>query len=426
MAAVKVVVAVALLTLLGFPWNGEAAVVNAANCSAASVQLAIDTAVDGDTVIVPNGSCTWTSGITVTKQITIAGQTKGSVLITHGAGGATLLTLNTGPNFSTVVKALSFLPGTGTGNYMIVGGSGRPPLIHDNYFQIPDFQLNVAIRFERNGGVIHHNVFESINPNGSGSGTIQLKPLGLSSSWSTASTMGMADTTGTANVYIEDNTFTNLYLSAIDCDDNARTVIRRNMFNDSGAGCHGADTSTYGHRHTELYDNTFVFHTTPSGGINYPLNINWWFQWRGGTGVVTGNVMPNISSQAWGAKPEIRASVYQLHRNAGPDACTTTYPAYHQVGRGMNNTAEPLYIWGNTGTGVPENLAKVDYTPDQCGRDYVTYTTANWVQLGRDYFTGTPKPGWTRYTYPHPLASGSVPPPPPNSAPSAPTNLRVY
>jgi hypothetical protein len=402
--------------------EGQAGTVNAASCSSAAVKTASDMAVNGDTVVIPNGSCTWTSGISISKQIIISGQTKGSVLITHGAGAGDLLNLTTGSSVSTEVRNLTFLPGTGTGRYIAIGGSGKVPLIHDNYFRVPDFQLAGCIRFERNGGVVYRNTFESLDPNGAGSGCLQLKPLGVSSSWSTASTMGTADSTGTANIYVEANTFTNIHLQVIDCDDNARTVIRYNTFNDSGFVCHGADTSTYGARHTEVYNNTFVFHTTPSGGINYPLNLNWWWYVRGGTGLAVDNVMPNISSQTWGSKPEINFIVQQLHRNAGPDACASSYPALHQIGRGQNNGAEPFYIWGNTGTGLPESPGKQDYTPDECGHDYATYTTANWVQLGRDYFTGTPKPGYTKYPYPHPLTGGGVTG---DGAPAAPSNLIV-
>ena len=40
-------------------------------------------------------------------------------------------------------------------------------------------------------------------------------------------------------------------------------------------------------------------------------------------------------------------------------------------------------------------------------------STANYLKQGRDYFVNTPKPGYVKYTYPHPLRGGSVTPPPP-------------
>lgn len=405
--------------------EGQAANIIAASCSTGAVQTAINSASNGDTVVIPNGSCTWTSGISTSKQITITGQTKGNVILTHNAGSGTLLALATGPSFSTVVSNLNFLVTGGTGNYLSIGGSvtDKVPLVHNNYFNLPDFQLLHAIHLMRNGAVVYQNTFESLTVRGSlgsggaGSGALDIVS-GDSTSWTTASTMGTGDTNGTANVYIEDNVFTNIYLQAIDCSENARTVIRHNTFNDSGFVCHGADTGIYGARHTEVYDNTFVFHASGViNGITYPLAMNWWFYVRGGTGVITGNAMPNIISQMWGNKSEVNFIVQQLHRNAGPNACTTVYPAFHQIGQSHNGTSlfrEPLYIWGNSGTGFPESPAKSDYTPDECGHDYTTYTTANWVQSGRDYITGSAKPGWTRYTYPHPLRAPATPPAPSN------------
>jgi hypothetical protein len=44
-------------------------------------------------------------------------------------------------------------------------------------------------------------------------------------------------------------------------------------------------------------------------------------------------------------------------------------------------------------------------------------TSANYIEIGRDYFL-TPKLGYTKYTYPHPLRAGTT-------GPGAPTNLRV-
>jgi hypothetical protein len=408
--------------------QAHAASLIAANCSSASVQAAISTAIDGDTVVIPTGSCTWTSGIATNKQIVISGQAKGSVLITHAAGSNALLDLTTGSKYSTEVRNINFLVSSGTGHYMRIGGTGMPPLIHDNYFSVPDFQLSGCIHFERNGGVIWSNVFESLTSSGTGgssgagSGCLQLKNGSGGASWSTASTMGTADVAGTANVYIEDNVFNNIYLQSIDCDDNARTVIRHNTFNDSGFACHGADTSPYGARHTEVYDNTFVFHGTGSNGsIKYPLNLNWWWYVRGGTGVVTDNSMPDINSSTWGNKAEINFIVQQLRRNAGPNACCTSYPCLHQIGQshdGSSLITEPIYIWNNVGTGgtLPPGLS--DYEPDQCGNNL---HTSAFVKAGRDYVVDVAKPGWAKYPYPHPLTGRGQS----TASPPAPSNLTV-
>ena len=43
------------------------------------------------------------------------------------------LAITTGSSFTTRVSNLTFLPGAANSRYMRVSGSGKPPLIHDNY-----------------------------------------------------------------------------------------------------------------------------------------------------------------------------------------------------------------------------------------------------------------------------------------------------
>jgi hypothetical protein len=431
-----------VLLILGsvVPTSAYAATITASNCSSSAVQAAVNAAANGDTVIIPSGSCAWASGITTNKQIKIRGQAQGSVFLTL-AGPMTMFVVTAGSSFSTEIAYLNFLPGSGTGNYVKVFGSptARPTIIHHNDFQIPNFQLidpvgkgSLAIQISRYRGVlIHHNVFSSTVKGTSNDGTqsvvIQLKDtVNANLSWTSDSTLGTDDIDGTQNIYIEDNVFNNLYKTALDCDDGTRLVLRHNIFNNSAFGCHMADTSTYGVRHTEIYDNTFVFNGSGTvNGTNYPINLsNGWIDRIGGTGVFTGNIVPDINSQKWGNKAEMVLIVQNLHRNQGPYPCVSTYPAPHQLGQSHDGTrtiTDPYYIWGNSGSAASLIPQFNDYSPDQCGRDYVTWTTRNWQKAGRDYILGTPRPGWTRYTYPHPLSGGTST----SAAPSAPSNTSV-
>jgi hypothetical protein len=404
--------------------TAHAATITATTCSASNVQSSLNAAANGDTVVIPNGSCTWTTGVTTSKQVIITGQSKGSVIITHGAGAVNLFSITTGFAFSTEIRNITFLVSSGDGGrYLDIGGDGKVPLVHDNYFRVPDFVLIHAIRLSRSGGIFWNNTFESLDAtgtsgsSGSGSGVFQLNNDSGGSSWTTASTMGKADTTGTANTYIEDNTFSNLHQQAIDIDNNARAVIRHNILNDSTIVSHGADTSTDGARHVEVYDNIFVFHASGSNGpITYPLAVNRWWYIRGGTGLITDNVIPDITSPMWGPKEEFVFTVQNLRRDAGPNPCRTSYPAPHQVGQSHDGSApitEPLYIWNNTGF---QNPGDEDYSPNECGPG--APTTSSFVQPGRDYVVGSPKPGYTKYSYPHPLRGGV-------GIPSAPQNLRI-
>jgi hypothetical protein len=262
--------------------------------------------------------------------------------------------------------------------------------------------------------------------------------------------MGMNDSTGTSNFYIEDCDF-HAMLNSGDLDDNAKAVVRYCLFNNAGFGSHGADTSNIGVRHYEFYNNTFLFNGYNDGNT---LNLNYYFFLRGGTGAFTDNVITDITSTDYGNKGEMTAIVMNLRRSAGPNPgwgsniSGIQYPAPRQVGMGRvtgtgvdglgrtNDSftyvgdSEPMYIWNNTGTLVP---GIIDYSPsDFTNPD----SSVDYFIQNRNFFVGTAKPGYTKYTYPHPLRTSGVisaPAPTPTSptptpmptAPFPPTGLRV-
>ena len=53
----------------------QAHIISAASCSQSDVQNAINSAANGDRVVVPGGSCTWPSGVAITsaKYVTLDG-----------------------------------------------------------------------------------------------------------------------------------------------------------------------------------------------------------------------------------------------------------------------------------------------------------------------------------------------------------------
>ena len=85
------------------------------------------------------------------------------------------------------------------------------------------------------------------------------------------------------------------------------------------------------------------------------------------------------------------------------------YAAMDQPGRGQgdlladvidpvpaqwpNQASEPVYIWNNTLNGAVTGMTTTDPTL---------------IVAGRDFINGAVKPGYTAYTYPHPLATGAV------------------
>jgi len=397
------VLMLASLSFAGTSFPSAAATITASSCSRDAVNAAISSASNGDTVIIPEGSCTWSSGINMTKQITLRGASAGGVTITHGAGSGTLLSVSTGSSARTTIANLRFMPGTGSGVYIEVRGSGLVPLMHDMYFNLPNFQLQHAVRWFVRGGVIWNTTFESTdyssNVYGSDSGCLQVKFPGA---WEARSTLGTLDTNGDQNLYIEDSKF--IYVGQCpDVDDNARVVIRHSQYIGSSGLTHGS-TSSEGGRQVEFYDNEFTY-------PNQKRNLNRYFWWRAGTAVITRNSIQAISGQMWGNKSSFAFTVENARRS-GTFGCCTSYPCHHQVGfggDGSKQVPEPIYIWDNTGNGA-SRIGLSEGDPANCG---TAYSTSDFFKLNRDYFVDAgPKPGYTPYPYPHPLTASIRPLPP--------------
>jgi hypothetical protein len=237
-------------------------------------------------------------------------------------------------------------------------------------------------------------------------------------------------------VYIEDSSFTGTSgvasAAATDCYSGGRFVFRHNTVNTLDIGSHGADSDQRHRacRWMEIYNNTFTYSTVNALGF-----IAWI---RGGTGVFYNNTItapgytnkivqttncrdadagcgggpgggPNYTP--WGAcdgsgpYDQNSSEGYRCVDQPGsgtskllgldPDGSVT--PANTWVG----NTSDPIYVWNNTLNGSSNN----------------TTTGSTNVVNNRDYYVGMARPGYTAYTYPHPLQGGS--------APAAPTNLKA-
>ena len=334
-----------------------------------------------------------------------------------------LFSLSEAATHSVELSDIKIAAGGGTGaGITIARNNGKPILVHDCWIESGSNSEN-ALYSNANQGVVWNCSFDS-SPFSMAPLAIHMKDCSTDS-WTKPSTMGMADTSGTNNFYVEDCDF-HAWLNATDFDDNARSVTRHCLFNNAAVGTHGADTSFYGQRHFEVYDCEFVFNGYSDGTT---FNLNWWFFLRGGTGVITDNVMPNISSQDYANKKGVNMIVMNLQRNAGEHGCWGAnipgiqYPAPRQVGMGRvtgaagndkytyTGDSEPLYIWNCTG-GFSVGVS--DYGGNECTNPD---SVVDYIIAGRDYFNdGTPKPGYTKYTYPHPLRSstpsGEQPPPP--------------
>jgi hypothetical protein len=293
-------------------------------------------------------------------------------------------------------------------------------LVHDCWFQNgpvdPDTgEGNACIQANTNQLLVWNCSFDGANF--LNVTALKMAYGGDEESWRTNSTMGADDTHGRTNLYVEDCDFRG-YLNLCDWDSNSRVVMRHNVFDNSGLGSHGADTSPIGLRHIEIYDNELVFDNFGDCDGSVTANQNWFFWMRGGTGVITDNILPAISSCAWGNKANIYLSVLNINESGGCYGCWTDYPAPHQIGQGYSAHAgfhpwncnqvpdagyyihsEPLYVWNNTGSA--RNSVRLNGQPDSCGNHQ---HIQDYVRAGRDYIIGR-KPGYQKFTYPHPLRS---------------------
>src|SRR5207248_11053336 len=137
----------------------------------------------------------------------------------------------------------------------------------------------------------------------------QLKdPQDSQGSWTSADTIGNRDTNGTLNIYIEDNTFVGGTNATVDNDDASRVVFRHNTDTNSSFNSHGYDTSPFGLRHFEVYDNNFYNTGAQSNDCSQIANENWAVWIRGGTGVIYNTYFDNLGGSCWGTKREIKLS----------------------------------------------------------------------------------------------------------------------
>lgn len=373
--------------------------VTAASTSQADVQTAVNAASDGDTVLIPNGSSTWTSGIITTKQIIIraenytptpagtegAGTTTRNVAITNNSS-ASLFQFQTGNNYHCGVGGIQFVDGTGDGSHITFTGSGsKIGVIFDCYLENRGrlWPVNQMLSFSGRGGLMWNCYCEGTQAiSNVGEGSCLIKNSGGIRDWETASTMGSADD-GTYNVYMEDCTLLNCG-NFPDIDDHGRFVARHCVYDGSWGETHGF-TSSWGGRHWEFYDCTFQ-------GTTANRNLaNRYFWCRAGSGVFTDCVVNDtVTPGEYGS-----SDLLQIGDNTSPSG---SYLIDRQPGCGHSGSAyvsDPIYIWNNTGS----RAYTWAFNSQPGGWNAV-------VVEDRDIFVNNgAKSGYSKYTYPHPVRS---------------------
>ena len=317
-----------------------------------------------------------------------------------------------------------------------------PILLHDMWFRVGN-GTGAAIHSNTNRGVAW-NISADASPFAGSIPVFQHPANPVTDSWTTASTWGSADTNGTNAWYVETNDV-HAFLNTFDNDNNGRLVFRYNMMDNASATTHGADSSTYGERYFEYYNNTNIYSSAGSSDSTTFNLGHGWILVRGGSFVAHDNTWNTISGYYNG--PDIMMAEFALQEPYANVGCwgagwTTNageyYHAPRQVGYGyvtgtgtanyprdgVNNSStdattyvgdsEPAYIWGNS----PGNTTGYGDGADPSGCTSPVAASSNYIVSGTDFIVGTAKPGYTPYTYPHPLTVGSGDPPP-----AAPTGL---
>lgn len=369
------------------------------------------------------GNVTAYSGTTLTINSTTTGgsgsqklwiiSTQPKTTIVHNAGSGAVLSLDESTAGRIDVSGIQWKWGGGSGDMVEMNrvNNGIGINVHDCWFRSGQSD---CIDSDTLHGVVWECSFDS-SPFSMAPLAVHLKDC-PTNAWQKLSFMGTNDVAQTNNFYVENCDF-HAWLNAADNDDSGRLVWRRNLMNNAGMGTHGADTSNYGQRHFEAYDCTFVFNGYADGTT---FNLNWWFFIRGGTGVITDNIMPNIDSTDYGDKLEVNMIVMNLQRAGGPHPCYTanaaiSYPCPRQVGVGRvtglgtydsityNGDTEALYVWNN---GTTYGVSTTDYGGSDCNNPH---TSAQYVVHARDFFTnGTAKPDYMKSTWPNTNRTGAV------------------
>ena len=371
-----------------------------ATCAARAVQSAIDSARTGDTIQVPAGSCSWDVAVSIPnpKKITLRGMGPDSTSITRSPAGIVLQLNQSGSR----VTGFAFDSGT-------IAVDGDDWRIDHNRFVAPQaFFDSVLVAGGRPGahprGVIDHNHFTE------GARVIVLGWVGLAANVLWSQPLALGAESG-QKVFVEDNTFTfRRYSGVMDTNYGGRFVFRHNTVINGYVEVHSLQQGR-GSRSWEIHHNTFSQNGEASLWVPFFI--------RGGSGVIFSNTVRGSWSQPTITLDNVRSfspgydyGPCNGHSPADGNQLANGWPCRDQIGRGSDSTlwttatphppqvSAPAYFWNNTGPGGRE----IDVL--------VHNRSEPWIVAGRDYFNNTPRPTYTPFSYPHPLAKNGEAAPP--------------
>ncbi len=286
----KLAILAAALTLMDVD-QVESASVQARSLSLEDVRSAVSSAHDGDIVIVPAGTASWTQTLFVNKSITLRGANSNAtddvtvilddIVLNKPNNVGRIISATISPKQWFRVTGITFRVGSRTTR----PGSGAAIQVNDSPTQTaPCTSLRIDhCHFDRLNqmgirvigwfyGVIDHcewdtattgNVFAmNISAPTWGGGANQLG----NGSWADPSYLGTDKF-----IFIEDNVFNNnarvVTNGCIDSEQGGRYVCRYNTFKNTWPGQHGTESGGYrGGRAFEIYNNTFNYPTVKLSG----------------------------------------------------------------------------------------------------------------------------------------------------------------
>jgi hypothetical protein len=305
------------LCAVGTQSQGSSPTYTAASCNYSDVNAVINgpthTAVNGDTIQIPAGTCTWNSTLNITVNITIQGEgaeyataggasTTGSdqTTLTDNEGGKSLFALTTSAGQFSRITGIAFIQSSssgadGGGMIAINGSSSSVRVDHCHFYSYVSGNKGIVVGGSVLG-VADHNFFDALtgiitndlafyNGNGwnGGSSTDQ-----GDASWADTEHWGTSEF-----FYVEDTYFNNGWVS--DCVNGGRYVVRYSTANNvGGLASHGlSGGSNRGCRAGEIYYSTYTF--TSNFGQNHSGSVSnsnsgpilaWGITCRGYTAVV--------------------------------------------------------------------------------------------------------------------------------------------
>ncbi len=369
-AVTKVGVVAGLLSLTCltvFPAYADTLVAD--SCDRQHVQSKIDVASDGDIVMIPTGSCTWSSSVTISDQgIVLQGAGIGQTTIST-AGTAVDVTGAQGKPFR--ITAMTFQGGGTSEKTILVSGDCQNFRI-DNIAFLNISAHAVYVRGDTFGVIDHCTVeangqalfFEGGNPRGH-------YLYSLDPGFGTANAVYVEDC---ILKYIGSDPGGSFCHNVIEWRKGAKIVLRHSTVTDHDMGNHGICFNQFmrGAYTYEVYNNTWDLDTIPI--------CTRWLNIRGGTGVAFGNTIHT------GFNKGIELHNYRTCLGDGITSCDgmwdrcdgnslTGFDGFHDGNSGEDSTGD---LGTHTGSDNQTNSltdSTKSWTADQWAAFYVWNTT---------------------------------------------------